>query len=473
MNRLVLAASAAMSFVAFSSHATEPAPGYIYGRSVLSELTEGCIAEGNGGVYVGVGPMQAFPPAPATRSIHFLTEGGQEVIVATGLNAISDCWYDRESDLLYVTDNGGNYAGATTGDTVFVFAGDAVADTADEGNELLPPGSIPFAFGITPLDGNLLITDAAGAGNGSIIEVDLSANPPAMSTFAGGFDYTGGIVRFGEHLAVAESHEGTFDNSLHEYGENGAFVQTISGPTFSHGSIDVAVLPDGAFAVTGNDTIVRVPVTGSPSPLVTGLDGGGSFPAYGGGVDVRPDQLRVSFLASSFSGDDDDKSVHRLVPIQTLVPGRGSETSECVHEFYGATLVETAPGRPAKFAICEDGAACDADGAADGGCTFPVGLCVNVPDDRFADCDPAGISNFQLVASRPQGSLVGQGAIYLQNNSPITEPTCVFTDGIRIELRAEGTRPGKGFVKVRATASGSPTRHDTDVLRMVCEPAAE
>ncbi|HYB99180.1 MAG TPA: hypothetical protein VEC57_08575 [Candidatus Limnocylindrales bacterium] len=474
MKPFPIATCVAACLVAFPSisHSTVPASGYVYARTVLSQLTEGCIAEGNGGVFVGVGPAQSFPPAAATRSIVFVTEGGQETVVATGLNAIGDCWYDRDADLLFVTDNGGDYAGATTGDTVFVIDGQAVADTVDEANELLPAGSIPFASSIAPFHGNLLVTNAAGGGSGSVIELDMSTMPPAMSTFAGSFDYTGGVLQYGDHAVVAESHEGAFNNSLHEFDENGTFLQTISGPTYAHGSIDVALLPDGAFAVTGNDTIVRVPVGGVPSPLVTGLDGGSGFAAFGGGISMRAGGQRVSFLASSFTGDDDDKSVHRLIPVASLVPGRGRTDTECMHEFYGVELVSPDPEKEARFAICTDGDACDADGAVDGGCTFPVGLCVNVPDERFEDCESPGISDFELIKSVPAGSAAGLGASALQNQLPNSDPTCVFTDGVRVELRSAGTRAGKGLVKVRATSSGTPARTDTDLVRLICQPAA-
>lgn len=476
MRKLLVATTVAICVHGAAARAeTVPAPGYIYSRELLSEMTEGCIEQVVDGVFVGVGPMLSFPAAGATRDILFVAQDGSVRTVATGFNAISDCVYDVDTDTLYVTDSGAEFAGAATGDTVFAIPASG-SDQPIAGLELLPSGTFPYAYSIDILGDGLLVSDAEGGGLGRVLEIDLSGVTPSVSTFASGFDYTGGLCVNSSDVFVAEALQPNFDSAIYRYSSTGSFTSTVSGPTFEHGSNDLAVASDGRLLVTGGSTIVAVDPLGVtvPTPLVTGLIGGGAFPAFGGGLSVDPFSGRIAFLASSFTGADDDKSIHRLVPIDRLVAGGGSDTTDCAVEFYGLELVPTAPGRPARSAICVDGASCDADGEADGKCRFPLGLCLKVSDPRLPECTPSGVPGIELVSVKPE-TLDLSGLVAAANAVlPADESTCVFGEGVDVEVRTlsnGATRAGKARIRLSTTADNENPRKDRDVAKLVCEPA--
>lgn len=476
MRRILVAAAAAVVIPTVplsAAAATTPAAGYLYSRQVLGQLTEGCVAQAPGGVFVGVGPALSFPAPGGTRSILFVSESGASRVVATGLNSISDCSYDVVSDILYVTDSGQEFSGATTGDTVFAIPG-ASNSVAVAGLELVPAGSIPYAFGIDFSSTGLMVTDAAGSGAGRVLAIDLGGPTPAMSTFASGFDYTGGVLASADGVLVAEAVQPSFESVISEYLPNGTLNAVLSGPTYGHGSVDLDETPGGELVVSGAPTLVTVAAGGVVTPLVTGLDGGSGFDAFGGGVVVDPFTGRIDFLASSFTGADDDKSVHRLVPVDRLVAGGGSSATDCAMEVYGIELVAKSPGMAARAAICTDGAACDADGQADGACTFPLGVCINVDDASLADCTAGELASVELLSAKPASASLQAMVDDLSASLPSSESTCVFSDGVVVPLRVSSsgaTRTGKATVKLRGVTGGASPKKDTDVVRLVCEPA--
>ncbi len=473
MRRILVATVVAISIHQQADAATVPAAGYIYTREVLPELTEGCVAHAPGGVFVGVGPALSFPAPGGTRNILFVSDSGAVRTVATGLNSIADCVYDAAADILYVTDSGAEFSGATTGDTVFAIPGSSNSVPV-AGLELLPSGSIPNAFSIDVFGDGLLVSDATGGGSGSVVDIDLSGVTPATSTFASGFDYTGGVIVDGSRVLVSEAVQPSFESALYSYSTAGVYQSTLSGPTYDHGSIDLAIAADASVVATGGSTIVSIAPGPVVTPLVTGLDGGTGFAAFGGGVSVDDLTGRIDFLASSFSGADDDKGIHRLVPVDHLVTGGGNAANDCNLEFYGIQLVAPDPERPARAAICTDGAACDADGVADGTCTFPIGLCINVTDPRLPDCTPTAIASLELTRSQPESAEMTALVAAASSLLPSLESTCVFGDGMRVPVRTSssgGQRAGKGSVRLLATTDEEHPHKDSDVARLVCEPA--
>jgi hypothetical protein len=473
MRKFLAATAVAIVFVHQPAAAeTVPAEGYIYSRTVLPELTEGCVAHAPGGVFVGSGPAHAsFPPSGATRQVLFVSDTGASRVVATGFNTLSDCVYDWDADVLYVLDSGLEFTGATTGDTVFAFDASATNEPA-AGNEVLPAGTIPNAYSVDLFPTGLLVSDAAGGGAGSVIEIDMTGVTPVASTFATGFDYTGGLLVEETAVFVVEAVEPSFESSLHRYSTAGVFEATYSGPTYEHGSNDLARGLDGELIVTGGNTITGFTGGAAVFPLVTGLDGGTGFPAFGGSVSVHPVSGRIDFLASSFSGADDDKSLHRLVPIERLVTRGRYPTADCALQLYGVELVAAAEGRRPRAAICVDGAPCDSDGEVDGACTYPLGLCFNVDDSSSPECETAGIATISLRES-PSGAGAADLLADATAALPIVGQQCVFGDGVRIPLRGEpgAYRRGKGRVQVRVTTTDAPSIKDNDVVRLVCEPA--
>ena len=475
MRKSILRAAAAALATSIPIHAaaaTVPAAGYIYERQLLSQLTEGCVARAEGGDFVGIGPALSFPAPGGTRSIVFVSGSGSVHTVATGLNSIADCVYDATSDTLYVTDSGQEFSGATTGDTVFAIAGDSMSVPV-AGLEVLPSGSIQQAFSIDLFGDGLLVSNAAGGGSGSVIDIDLSGVTPTSSIFASGFDYTGGLIVDGSRVLVSEAIDPSFESAIYEYSSAGVLQGTLSGPTYDHGSIDLAISADGKPIATGASTIVTIAGGGVETPLVTGLDGGTGFPAFGGGVSVDAFTGRIDFLASSFSGADDDKSVHRLVRIDTLVTGGGNPASDCAMELYGVELASGSPDRSARLEACVDGAPCDGDGVADGGCSFALGLCWNVSDPRLPDCTPGSVASLELLSAKPESAELTALVAAMAASLPSSQSGCVFSDGVRVPLRASSggeLRRGKATIRLRATTGDEMPHRDLDVARLLCEP---
>src|SRR6516162_5516215 len=67
--------------------AVTPPPGYIYTTELLKNLTEGCVAAGPGGTFVGIGPGLTANG----QAIVLAKESGELRLVAMGFNSIADC----------------------------------------------------------------------------------------------------------------------------------------------------------------------------------------------------------------------------------------------------------------------------------------------------------------------------------------------------------------------------------------------
>ncbi len=131
---------------------------------------------------------------------------------------------------------------------------------------------------------------------------------------------------------------------------------------------------------------------------------------------------------------------------------RGADL-ECLVEWMVAASVADRAGRSAT---CRDGdPACDADGTADGACTFAARLCVNTPG-----CSPT------TVAARVQGKA---GMAVADAVKGLAAPVSCTTDApIRVPL---GRRARRRAV-VRASLRDAVTRQaDRDRLRLVCTRA--
>lgn len=449
-----------------------PPAGYIYSTQLLGSPTQNCLAHGPGGVFVGVGP--GF--TPNAQAVVLVKPSGDARLVAFGFSSIGGCAYDGASDTLYVTDNaaaadfGVSPFLVPSGDTVFSIpsASTAAALLATD-IELLPSGSIPFAASVAlAANGDVLVGDAAGGGNGAVVHIDtLGVATPLI----GGLDFTGGIAvdpQTGD-IFVAEFLAG-FDNRISRYTAAGAPVTVpLVGPTFDVGSNGLLLLPDGSLIATGlffGDVVAVDPAGPSTIPFISGL-------TFATGATVDPFTERITLLSSSFSGADEDKSLHHFTPVERLTPGTGAARTECLHELYGIELVAAAPGRKPTKAICVDGAACDADGQVNGECLFPIGACLNVLDLRFPECDRSeALVEFSAVA-RPASVGLRTLVAAVQEALPLPglTPSCFFGDGVTVPLRSSkaGLKSGKAKVTVAVrTASGV---QDRDSFGLVCEPA--
>jgi hypothetical protein len=128
-------------------------------------------------------------------------------------------------------------------------------------------------------------------------------------------------------------------------------------------------------------------------------------------------------------------------------PGTGSTTSECYVTFEGI-----ASGR----IDCTDGdPACDADGAANGSCSFPLRVCVATP---LTGCQVATVTS---VKATPKKLAIPLPAV------PASTPACGAPTSVVVPLRRNGRRPGRVSVKFVVKSEGKPKK-ERDVLRFRC-----
>lgn len=459
-----LSASLAIGIAATSFAAVTAPAGYIYSTQLLGNDTQSCVAAGPGGTFVGTGP--GF--TANAQSVVLARESGDLRLVASGFNSISDCAYDAVADVLYVTDNadngdfglGGPFA-AQTGDTVFAIPNASTASgLAAPGHELVPANSIPFAGNVAvDAAGNVYVSDSVGSGSGRVVKI-VAGTPSDLVT---GMDYAGGLAfsPSSGNLFAAESLV-SFQNQIRQFTTAGVPVPPVpfAGPGSGFGSIDLAFNSDGRILATGSfggDVVSFNAGDGSFTSFVSGLN-------YASGVTVDPFTHRVQML-SSFTGTDEDKSLHRFTPIDPLVAGTGPASTECLHEAYGLALVD---GK----ATCTDGAACDNDGIVNDSCLFPVGFCFDVADPDFPSCANGSNLTEVSISANPVSSTIGSTATRVGTSLPLAGPTCIFSDGYYVPVRitASGARKdGKATLKVKARAADG--RQDTDVIKLVCKPA--
>ncbi|MFT4570192.1 MAG: hypothetical protein ACI8TX_001421 [Hyphomicrobiaceae bacterium] len=454
------------------------ANGWIYQAQEISDFVDGCVASGTGGAFVGVGPQNfSFPPPAGTRRILFVSESGTERVVATGMNSISDCVYDLANDVLFVVDNGGEFDDSATGDTVIALPGVSTAsDLVASQFELLPAGSIPEGASIAfDQDGNLLVTTATGDGGGDVLRITLDGNAAITPFIVDAFDFTGGIaLDVDGTLLVADSDSKTFKTRIRRFDTLGNEIEVFSGPTDKHGSFGLGVTPDGKVISTGS---------GTPAGLVRNSDrrvrrltrGLGDPEAFGGALDVDQRTGRVTFLASTFTGDPIDRSIHTLTRIKELEPGvgvPGGSRTECLLEFYGVEFIEPVLNQRLDISECRDGDPCDADGVVNDVCVFPAGFCVGVKDSRFRRCAPLVIGSVELLSGGPDE--LAEAVARANAELPIEGGgRCFTSDGVSIPLKITK----RGFrrtqtkrVRMRVLASPPSLRTDRDEMRLRCLP---
>src|SRR5207245_9681701 len=160
---LLLAAPAARAAVV-------AAPGYAVHTIPTPDTVEGALARLGDGILVGQGPSFTAGAQAVVR-----LDGGGATTIATGFNSLGG--FDLAADgTLYVVDNcfTSDGCGTTaTGDTVYAIP-DALTRTTPVtavGQEVVPAGTIPFAFDVLVTSGGtLLVSDAVGNGTGRVVQ---------------------------------------------------------------------------------------------------------------------------------------------------------------------------------------------------------------------------------------------------------------------------------------------------------------
>jgi hypothetical protein len=162
------------------------------------------------------------------------------------------------------------------------------------------------------------------------------------------------------------------------------------------------------------------------------------------------------------------------------VEGGGNKRRDCLVQ-----LMTDGQGFPVgatrfKGATCTDGAACDADGAADGSCRFLTLLCLNQPSEALPNCAPPATVNSIAVRGK-----VGKGrrATALDTTEidqavgglglPRGDAACTAPVAIDVPVDGPDGRgefgPGRAMVKARSKTSKG---QDKDRYQLVCLPGA-
>ena len=197
-------------------------------------------------------------------------DGGGTTTIATGFNALGGFALDG-AGTLFVVDNGAEFAGAATGDTVFAIPDALTRTTAlpAVGAEVVPAGSIPAAMDVA-LDGkDLIVSDAGGPNAGRVVRVSKGNATPIITT---GLDYTAGVLVDGTRLLVGNS-DASFVGSVSEYALDG----TLAGPVVGGlgGSYAHVLDNAGNLLVSGDFTGKLIAV--APGGAVTNRATGFSF----------------------------------------------------------------------------------------------------------------------------------------------------------------------------------------------------
>ena len=274
MARVSLAIAFGLGVAAPHAHAIS-APGYTVTEIALPDFAQGDVVVAGGALFVGVGPGFSGAAQSVVR-----IDGGGTTVVADGFNALSGFAYDAVNDRLLVTDNADEVPGSETGDTLYAIAtphGSFGTPLRARDIELLPAGSVPGISDIVldpsdPTGNRVFVTDASEGSPpaGRVLAIDVAKT--SLSAVQSDLGYAAGLAADADTL----------------------FLGDVSGSTFQ-GSVSSVSLP-GA--------------TGTPTPIVEGLDGlydleleaGGSLlaTAYGDLLRIDPATGATTTVAVGF-----------------------------------------------------------------------------------------------------------------------------------------------------------------------------
>jgi hypothetical protein len=164
-----------------------------------------------------------------------------------------------------------------------------------------------------------------------------------------------------------------------------------------------------------------------------------------------------------------------------FVPGGGSPKTDCTAEWRIANTTggPNSAGKVAAKQRCKDGdPGCDADGAADGTCTFTIAACFNRTDARLAKCTSPSVEAWTLLGKVDPAN---PGVATLVSGVAALGPSTV--DGVTVTFATALTSAdlctedaafavpvrGKLNLKSRSTAFGGKPK-DTDVVKLSCQP---
>ncbi len=239
---LVLAFGVTALVAVPATTAITAAPGWAVHSIPTPGTVQGGVVRRGGAVMVGQGAFGA-----GSEQVIRL-DGGVATTIATGFNSLGGFALDG-AGTLFVTDNGGNLAGAVTGDTVYAIPDALTRTTALPalGAEVVPAGTIPFAQDVALDGGDLIVSDGVGPGAGRVVRVSGGVSTNLIT----GLDYAAGVTVDGTRLLVGNT-DSSFVGSLSQYTLAGAFVGTVASSL--SGNYAHAIDSDGDILITGGFT---------------------------------------------------------------------------------------------------------------------------------------------------------------------------------------------------------------------------
>jgi hypothetical protein len=235
-------------------------PGYAVHTIPTPDTVAGGVVQHDDAVFVGQGPSFTAGAQSVIR-----LDAGVATTIATGFNSLGGFDLDAASGTLYVVDNAGELAGATTGDTVYAIPNAATRTSAvtAKGQEVVPAGTIPAAMDVLVLpDGSLLVVDAAGPGSGRIVHVSGGS----ATDFITGLNYAGGLARASNGVFFVGDVSASFVDSIYRYSAAGmlldTFVTNLPGEYAHVFDNDGNLLVSGEFSAGCMGRILAIPPGG-------------------------------------------------------------------------------------------------------------------------------------------------------------------------------------------------------------------
>jgi hypothetical protein len=251
----------------------------------------------------------------------------------------------------------------------------------------------------------------------------------------------------------------------------------------------------------------KCPAHDPPTPSACG---GQASCAGGAGSGCASVALTCARTANEWSFETCDFSSLVLgEPADDLVPGGGKPATDCVAEWVVDNPMNAPEldrkGLPNRTQGCRDGdPVCDADGAADGVCTFRVGVCINNADGRLIArdgspaCAPSDVAAWELKKPSPTStkpvesanavalrtavaslgaSIIGgkhQQIVAFAPPRPDVDACTAFAE-LAVPLKGPSQNKKAQATIVSATTTSPPpgeTRgvRDSDTLKLVCLP---
>jgi len=199
-----------------------------------------------------------------------------------------------------------------------------------------------------------------------------------------------------------------------------------------------------------------------PNPDQADLDGDN----VGDVCDSCPEFPNPDQADNDADGIGDACQCHDPAPGRCVAGGGGSST-DCLIEMMVLPQPERdKKGMPSTKVTCTDGAECDADGVADGHCTFTIALCYNNADPRL-ECSLHGIVDFESS----NAAFTDGGARSL----PMMDELCDAPREIVVSMKEKKGKYQKVSETLKIEATSMPdhkgaTKTDKDKLTLTCQP---